>query len=378
MLRWLAQGLGAALVALALLDIFLTVLYARIGTAFLTEALGAGVWKLSKAVAPRFPNRWRDRILSFCGPVVLVLAVSTWLTMLVCGFALVVWPKLGTAVVASEPLAPTPTDFATAVYYSGTCLTTAFGAELVPRTAFFRVLVPVQSAVGVSVLTLTLTYFLEVYNALLRRNTLALTLHHATGGTGDAAELVAGIGAGGDFSDARGELSVIATEVMNFYESQHFYPVLIYFRFAEPRYAIARKALVVFDAVSLIRTALDPDRYGGFIQSSPVVQLWNGSMQLMTMMARVFLPGRGPHEEVPTDEATERRWRARFREAAERLRAAGIATAPDEAEAAARYVALRRQWQCYVSGFADYMQRSMEEVEPPHADEHARGEGFRE
>ena len=46
-------------------------------------------------------------------------------------------------------------------------------------------------------------------------------------------------------------------------------------------------------------------------------------------------------------------------------RAAGIATAPDEEEAAARYVALRRQWQCYVSGFADYMERSMEEVEPP-------------
>jgi hypothetical protein len=364
MYRWLSPIAGTALVTLALVDIFQTVLYARIGTALFTEAMGAGLWALFKRVAPRFP-RHRDKILSFCGPVLLVFAVAVWVTALAIGFALIVWPRLGTSIVSGEPSSPTPTDFGTALYYSGSSLTTAFGGNLVPRTWFFHVLVAVESAVGISVLTLTLTYFLEVYNALLRRNTLAQSLHHATGGTGDAAEWVAGLGAGGDFKEARGELAGVASAVLNFHESQHLYPILIYFRFREARYAISRKALIGFDTVTLVRTALDADRYASFAQSSPVTQLWNGSLQLMAMMSKVFLGKEHPPDDrMDIDAGTERRWRRRFHAACERLRAAGIATAPDEREAAGRYVALRRQWQCYVDAFADYMQRSRQEIDP--------------
>jgi len=364
MFHWLSPVAGVVLVALALLDVFLTVLYARIGTAFFTEALGSLLWKVFKAVAPRVP-RHRDKILSFCGPVLLVVAVVTWVSALIAGFALVAWPKLGTSIVSSEPTTPTPTGFSSAVYYAGSCLTTAFGGNLVPQTPVFRMMVAVQSAIGVSVLTLTLTYFLEVYNALLRRNTLAQSLHHATGGTGDAAEWLAGLGAGGDFTEARGELAGVASSVLNFFESQHLYPVLIYFRFREARYAISRKATICFDTVTLVRTALDQQRYTGFAQSAPVTQLWNGSMQLMAMMSKVFLGREHPPEaRADTDAATEQRWRRRFHAAAERLRAAGIVTAADEQEAAGRYVALRRQWQCYVTAFADYMQRAPEEADP--------------
>jgi hypothetical protein len=366
MLRWLSPIGGGALALVALADIFLTVLYARIGWAFLIETLGACLWRLFKRVAPGF-GRYRDQVLSFCGPTVLVCAVALWVTMLICGFALIVWPRLGTSVVASRPDQPTPRDFATAIYYSGSCLTTAFNGDLVPRTAFFRLLVPVESAIGISVLTLSLTYFLEVYNALLRRSTLAQNLQHATGGTGDAAEWVAGLGPAGDFSQARGELFALGTEMLNFLESQHLYPILIYFRFGEARYAIARKTLIVFDAVSLIRTALDGERYASFIASAAVNGLWNGGMQLMRMMGANFLGGASGGEE-DLDAETAARWHRRFRAAAERFRAAGIATAPDEDAAAERYTALRRQWQCYVDGFTRFMQRSREEIEPPDAD----------
>jgi len=211
----LAPLFGAALIVVALADVFLTVLYARIGFAILTEALGAGLWKLFKLVAPRFRS-YRDTVLSFCGPVLLVAAVTIWVGMIACGCALIIWPRLGTSVVESQPHQPTPTDFGTALYYSGSCMTTAANGDLVPRTTFFRLLLAAESAIGISVLTLTLTYFLEVFNALQRRNTLAQTLHHATGGTGDAAEWIAGLGPTGDFSQAGPELSSVASGVLNF------------------------------------------------------------------------------------------------------------------------------------------------------------------
>src|SRR3954453_24010492 len=99
MLRWLSPIGGAALAPVAPPDIFLTVLYARIGWAFLIETLGACLWRLFKSVAPRF-GRVRDEVLSYCGPTVLVCAVPLWLPILVCGFGLIVCPPLGTSSVS--------------------------------------------------------------------------------------------------------------------------------------------------------------------------------------------------------------------------------------------------------------------------------------
>ena len=54
----------------------------------------------------------------------------------------------------------------------------------------------------------------------------------------------------------KGLLAEAAAEVAAVKEAHHFYPVLFYFRFAEPIYAASRFGLVTLDAVSLIRSAL--------------------------------------------------------------------------------------------------------------------------
>ena len=42
--RWLEQGFGAALVVLVLLDVFFTVLYARIGSGIASQRLARWAW----------------------------------------------------------------------------------------------------------------------------------------------------------------------------------------------------------------------------------------------------------------------------------------------------------------------------------------------
>jgi hypothetical protein len=113
-------------------------------------------------------------------------------------------------------------------------MTTAGASDLAPKTAFFRIAYTLMSVIGICTLTLTVTYFLEIYNALQSRNTYVSKLHHATGDTGDAAELVAGLGSGGDFQHGYTHLAEMAAEAAELYEAHHFYPVLLYFRFREP------------------------------------------------------------------------------------------------------------------------------------------------
>jgi Flp pilus assembly protein protease CpaA len=184
-----------------------------------------GGWWFFRGVALALPSH-KDRLLAYGGPSLLILTVLLWVLLLLFGFALIVWPALGSAIQASS--GGTPMDFAAALYYAGFSLTTLGAGDIVPLSAPYRLLTVLMAAVGFSVLTLSLTFFTSVYSALLRRNTFALSLHHRALGKADAVVLLTHLGPDGDFSNARSELTMIAEELINLYESHHFYPVLHY------------------------------------------------------------------------------------------------------------------------------------------------------
>ena len=351
--------LGAALVLVALSDIFLTVLYARSGAGLLSDRLHKGAWRFFRFAALKLP-RFKNRLLAFAGPLLLVFTALFWVALLLLGFSLIIWPALGSEIRAGS--GPTPTDFAAALYYTGYSLTTLGTGDLVPHTSFYRLLTVFEAVVGFSVLTLALTFFTSVYSALVRRNTFALGLHHRALGTADAAVLLTRLAPGGDFSSARSELSTMTDELLNLYEPHHFYPVMHYFRFEGEAYSLARITLLTLDTATLIRSALDKQAYGSFIRSSAVAALWGGGTQLLGGVSAISLPNPGPGKVEELGAESEKLWRTHYLRAAEKLRAEGIAVTRDLSAGADTYVALRREWGAYIAAFADYMAYSWDEV----------------
>jgi len=173
-----------------------------------------------------------------------------------------------------------------------------------PRTAGFRILYLMNSLIGMSVISLTLTYLMQVYTAVYRRNAAAMSLHLASGETGDASELIAGLGPEGQFTGGYTNLSEIATQMSALKESHHFYPVLFYFRFAEPHYAVSRTTLVSLDTISLIKSGLDDARYGWLKESAAVTQLWRACLIMTTKLAETFLPDDHPDPNEKPDAST--------------------------------------------------------------------------
>jgi hypothetical protein len=344
----------------------MTVLYARSGTGLISRRLACATWYAFRRVGRWLP-RTRDTLLSFSGPVIVVLMVGVWVWLLVIGFALIFWPALGHGVGASHD--PIPTDFSSAIYISGSSITTVGSGDFYPRTSLYRVLAVLASILGISTLTLCLTYLLEIYNALLRRNTFALRLHHATGDTGDAAELLAGLLNGEDPNAARSGLANFSIELLHLYESQHFYPELMFFRFRNPAYALARAVQVTMDLVSLLRSTLDERQAKSLFNSAVVKQFWGGGRHLLVEVARVFLPEHrrpaAPDELPHPTPEVEARWRRRYFAALETLRAAGVKTTQDPESGFRLYLDLRRQWDSYMLEFARYMEYAPEEVDPP-------------
>jgi hypothetical protein len=65
------------------------------------------------------------------------------------------------------------------------------GNNFAPQTAGARLLFLLNSVIGTSVISLTITYLMQIYGALRSRNSLCLKIHALSGETGDAAELLA-------------------------------------------------------------------------------------------------------------------------------------------------------------------------------------------
>ena len=359
MFNWLEQAIGALLMTLVLLDVFFTVLYARVGTGILSSPLSKLVRRVFNLVSKPF-GRYQGTVMSFCGPVILVLLVAMWDFGLTLGAALVIHPALGASVAKSS--GATPTDFITALQAGGNSTSIVGSGDFSPQTSAFRLFYLFASLTGTAIVSLTLTYLMQVYSALRSRNSTALNFHLASGETGDAAELVAGLGAQGKFDSGHSNLSELAVKVTEAKEGHHFYPVLFYFRFSEPHYAVSRFTLVALDSVTLIKSALDDQKYEWLKESAAVAQLWRATMLLLTSLTDNFLPGE-TGEKQP-DEQTRERWHRRYRAALQRFRQAGIETIADETAGFEIYVLLRAEWDNLIASLAPLLAYEMEEIDP--------------
>jgi hypothetical protein len=352
------QVAGAVLILVVLVDVFLTVLYARAEASLVSYHLGQAIWWVFRQAA-KLSDKWSGRILSFCGPVVLVAIVAVWAFSLALGAALIIHPELGTAVKTSG--GSTPTDFITALYAGGNSMSIVGSGSYEPQSTPMRLLFIANSIIGASVLSLTLTYLMQVYTALQRRNSLGLSIHLLTSETADAAHMVAALGPRGKFDGGYSHLITIAEAATKSKESTHFYPVLVYFRFEESFYSVSQFALVALDAVSLINTALDDGEYGWLRESSAVRELDRSSRMLVGTLSSTFSKGSG--EAAAPDENTKVVWRDRFEAARRCLAEAGIATS-SSSDAAQKYVEFRAEWQPLINSLAPSMALKAQEIDP--------------
>lgn len=205
---------------------------------------------------------------------------------------------------------------------------------------------------------------MQVYAALQRRNALGLKIHLATAETADAAELLAGLGPRGKFDGGYNNLSEMAVGMSEVKESHHFYAVLSYFRFRSSYYSVSQTTLVALDAVTLINSGLDDEKYAWLKESASVAQLRRSSMFLLTTVTETFFPGGAPDFHRPPDEETRDRWRRRYFAALRRLQQAGIETVADEQAGAETYVSLRAEWDRYITTLAPTLAYDMEEIDP--------------
>ena len=351
----LEETVGFILGFVVLLDIFLLILYARANKTIMSTEISQVVWRTMVSVSKLF-GRWREFFLTLSGPLILLMVLGSWALLLSVAAALIIHPNLGTGIVATQ--GNTPTDFITALYVGGSSLSFIGASEFSPQDWFFRLFYLLTSLIGLSVVSLIITYLMQLYENLKQRNTLGLKVHFLSAETGDAAEVISHLGPQGQFENGYNNIVDWSAETARVRESHHFYPMLFFFRFREPYYSVSRTSLTSLDTVSLIKSALDNEEYGWLKESAAVEDLWQGTMKELQTLAQEFLPGEDL--DAPPDQKTRELWHRRYAQGVERLNAAGIKTNQDSVE---DYISLRKQWDRHIYMLAPKFAYDLDEVD---------------
>ncbi|EMI24730.1 MULTISPECIES: potassium channel family protein [Rhodopirellula] len=293
---WLLTILGTIIVALSILETFMAVLHPRAVTGPVTSFVNRMFHKLLKTSIGQ-----SSYVTLLSGPVLIVTQVICWASLLLLAFSLIVWPQLGSGIVASSGK-PTDTTIWAAIYYAGFTVTTLGVGDLVPKTAAMQLLTILAAGLGFSFFTLVLAYVISIYSTLSRRNQFANEIDYRTAQTGDSLRYLVPYLSSDEMPLLNQDLYTLSANMAELLESHHFYPSLHYFRFAEDRYAMSRVLRFCLEVASLIKAMQETGGPAANAVTEPADRLWHASLQMLRDTEKHFVvcKSQEPPEEVGT------------------------------------------------------------------------------
>ncbi|GAB3645311.1 potassium channel family protein [Glycomyces tarimensis] len=244
--------LGGVLVVVALADAVVTTLSLATSTGPVSGRVAEGVWRLFRAAGTGSPGR--RRLLRWSGTCTLLSTFVAWTMLLWAGW-LLVFTAYESAVVNSHT--SVPADGWDRVYFTGYTIFTLGLGDYAPGTPGAQVGTALASLSGLFLVTLSITYLVQVIQAVIHKREVAEQIHSLGQ---DAEQIIACGWTGSGFSSMFEQHLVSLTAPLLRMGEQHLaFPVVHYFHSTAPRKAPARAVAALDDALLLIEGGAAPD-----------------------------------------------------------------------------------------------------------------------
>lgn len=245
---------GVGLFLIVLWDAFESIILPRRVTRRfrLTRVFYKFTWTTWRFVTKLVPSRKRrETLLSFYGPLSLLVLVGVWAVGLVLGFGMMQYGA-GSAVnvTGGQP------GFATDIYLSGTTFFTLGLGDVVPQTGLARVLVVTEAGFGFGFLGAVIGYLPFIYGSFSKREVNISLLDARAGTPPTAGELLrrhAYPGGGEALHLLFKDWELWAAELM---ESHLSYPVLAFFRSQHDNQSWIAALTAILDSCALVKVAV--------------------------------------------------------------------------------------------------------------------------
>lgn len=355
--KTLAIVVGIALVALALNDVFQSVIVPRaVGRRFRPSSyLSRFLWSIWPALAWRIHPRDTDKredFLAVFAPFNLIMILGLWSLLLLLGYAIMLYAL-------RDAVRPTLDSFYEALYFAGTSYFTIGFGDFVGRHGWTRLISLAAGASGLAVVSTTTAYLFAIFGSFQAREAFVVNLGARAGTPPSGIGLLAISGYAGVMEgfpqlmrDAQHWCSVVM-------ETHLAYPVLAYFRSSHDNQSWVGTLGTLLDASTLALTTVKCNAGEARI-------FHNLGRHAASDLARYFRVKVVLHDAGIT--------RAEFDQACERLTSAGFEL-HDRERAWERFAALRAEYAGSLNAIAHFFSipplqwvgdRSTIEAKPPH------------
>lgn len=240
--------LGTALIVLALVDLFVTVLTTR-GGGPVSSRLGEGSWRVLLRIHRRHNSQWT---LAYAGPLIAILTVLGWVLMFWTGWLLIFSAGTVNLVQASTGV---PADLWARLYFAGYTLFTLGLGDYRPEGAAWQVLTVLAVGNGFMVISLSASYLIPLVSAATTKRSTALYIN----GLGSSpSQILVTMWDGRGFSSLSQHLVTLTPAIIQAGQQHLAYPVLHYYQGMEPRAALPVQIARLGEVLDLLEHGIDP------------------------------------------------------------------------------------------------------------------------
>jgi len=253
-MRVLVGIAGVVLVAVVLWEAFETIILPRRVTRVIrvTRLMYLLTWRPWSALAQAIPNnRRREKLLSFFGPMSLIILLTIWAFGILFGFAAIHWAA-GTNLGGTDL-----SGFWADLYFSGSTFFTLGLGDLTPTTNFERAITVAQAGVGIGFFAMVISYLPVLYQAFSRREVNISMLDARAGTPPTAGELLRRHHEAGDMESLNQLLKDSEKWAADLLESHLSYPVLCYFRSQHDNQSWLSALSTILDTCALVMVGVD-------------------------------------------------------------------------------------------------------------------------
>jgi hypothetical protein len=151
---------GALLVVVALRDVFDTLFHPH-GRGIVSQALIQGVWRTMRRSV-----RGNHVLLSLAGPLAFITVITVWGGLVILGFALIFWPHFPEGFAGAGIGVEDRDGLGNAIYLSMVNLTSLGYGDIFPTGDLLRYLGPLETLIGLGLLTASISWILFLYRVL--------------------------------------------------------------------------------------------------------------------------------------------------------------------------------------------------------------------
>ena len=253
-MRLLVGIAGVILIAIVLWEAFETIILPRrvVRRVRLTRFLYLVTWNPWSVIASATRNaRRKEKLLSFFGPLSLIMLFWVWAVGLVFGFALLHWA------VGSNFNASIESGMRADLYFSGSTFFTLGLGDITPATRAGRAITIFEAGVGIGFFALVISYLPVLYQAFSRREVNISMLDARAGTPPTAGELLRRHHEAGEMQSLDQLLRDWERWSADLLESHLSYPVLCYFRSQHDNQSWLSALCTVLDTCALVMVGID-------------------------------------------------------------------------------------------------------------------------